>query len=129
MKQVGLRELKNRLSEYVRAVRRGECVQATDRGQVVAEIIPRTTRAPGNLRDGLAALERRGLLEPPRARSGPVCTSAPDRASGDRAATHRRGAGRALILYAESSAVLAWLPGEAEARRAGTALAEAVVPD
>jgi prevent-host-death family protein len=66
MKQVGLRELKNRLSEYVRAVRRGECVQATDRGQVVAEIIPRTTRAPGNLRDGLAALERRGLLEPPR---------------------------------------------------------------
>ena len=40
MKQVGLRELKNRLSEYVRLVRAGEHIQITDRGQVVAELIP-----------------------------------------------------------------------------------------
>ena len=67
MKQVGLRELKNRLSEYVRLVRAGEHVQVTDRGQVVAELIP-PAPAPG--RDPaarLAVLERRGLLRPPSA--------------------------------------------------------------
>jgi antitoxin (DNA-binding transcriptional repressor) of toxin-antitoxin stability system len=40
MKAVGLRELKNRLSEYIRDVRRGETVLVTDRGEVVAEIGP-----------------------------------------------------------------------------------------
>ena len=40
MKAVGVRELKNRLSEYLRAVRGGEQVLVTDRGQVVAELRP-----------------------------------------------------------------------------------------
>lgn len=38
MKAVGIRELKNRLSEYLRAVRQGERVLITDRGQVIAEL-------------------------------------------------------------------------------------------
>lgn len=38
MKAVGVRDLKNRLSEYLRAVRRGERILVTDRGQVVAEL-------------------------------------------------------------------------------------------
>lgn len=42
MKSVGLRELKNRLSEYVREVRSGERVLVTDRGEVVAQIVPPT---------------------------------------------------------------------------------------
>ncbi|KPJ93620.1 MAG: hypothetical protein AMS18_05390 [Gemmatimonas sp. SG8_17] len=42
MKVVGIRELKNRLSEYLRLVRRGEDVLVTDRGAVVAEL-----RRPG----------------------------------------------------------------------------------
>jgi antitoxin (DNA-binding transcriptional repressor) of toxin-antitoxin stability system len=45
-------------------VRAGEHVQVTDRGHVVAELIP---PAPAKGRDpaaGLAALERRGLLRP-----------------------------------------------------------------
>lgn len=42
MKKVGLRDLKNRLSAYVRLVRRGQSVLVTDRGQVVAEL-----RSPG----------------------------------------------------------------------------------
>jgi antitoxin (DNA-binding transcriptional repressor) of toxin-antitoxin stability system len=42
VKTVGVRELKNRLSEYLRLVRRGERVLVTDRGQVVAEL-----RRPG----------------------------------------------------------------------------------
>ncbi len=63
MKSVGLRELKNRLSEYVREVRSGEGVLVTDRGEVVAELIP-----PGQGSDergvpsGLVALARRGQL-------------------------------------------------------------------
>ncbi|NIN72566.1 MAG: type II toxin-antitoxin system prevent-host-death family antitoxin [Gemmatimonadetes bacterium] len=42
MKVVGIRELKNRLSEYVRMVRRSEEILVTDRGVVVAEL-----RKPG----------------------------------------------------------------------------------
>ena len=40
MKSVGLRELKNKLSEYVRDVRSGESVLVMDRGEVVAELLP-----------------------------------------------------------------------------------------
>ena len=63
MKSVGLRELKNRLSEYIREVRSGEAVLVTDRGDVVAELVP-----PGQRPDergfpsGLMALARRGLV-------------------------------------------------------------------
>lgn len=67
MKQVGLRELKNRLSEYVRLVRAGEHVQVTDRGQVVAELIPPASATGRDPAAGLAALERRGALWPPSA--------------------------------------------------------------
>ena len=38
MKAVGIRELKDRLSEYLQMVRRGEDILVTDRGQVVAEL-------------------------------------------------------------------------------------------
>jgi antitoxin (DNA-binding transcriptional repressor) of toxin-antitoxin stability system len=63
MRTVGIRELKNRLSEYLRQVRSGESVLVTDRGEVIAEFSP-----PGRgLTDasvpaGLLALARRGLL-------------------------------------------------------------------
>jgi prevent-host-death family protein len=63
MKSVGLRELKNRLSEYVREVRSGEAVLVTDRGEIVAELLP-----PGRGGDeagvpsALVALARRGHL-------------------------------------------------------------------
>jgi antitoxin (DNA-binding transcriptional repressor) of toxin-antitoxin stability system len=63
MKSVGLRELKNRLSEYVRHVRSGEGVLVTDRGEVVAELNP-----PGRAIDErdvpsrLVELARRGQL-------------------------------------------------------------------
>lgn len=63
MKSVGVRELKNRLSEYLRQVRSGEGVLVTDRGEVVAEIRP-----PGHasldpsVPAGLAELARRGIV-------------------------------------------------------------------
>jgi len=62
MKAVGVRELKNRLSAYLREVRAGHSVLITDRGEVVAELGP-----PGHHLDpapyppGLQALARRGL--------------------------------------------------------------------
>lgn len=63
MKRVGLRELKNRLSEYVRQVRAGDRVLVTDRGQVVAELRPPgSSDAEGDRHPGLAALARRGSL-------------------------------------------------------------------
>jgi prevent-host-death family protein len=40
VKSVGIRELKNRLSAYVREVRSGETVLVTDREEVVAELVP-----------------------------------------------------------------------------------------
>jgi antitoxin (DNA-binding transcriptional repressor) of toxin-antitoxin stability system len=42
MKTAGVRELKARLSSYLREVQRGEVVLVTDRGRVVAEV-----RRPG----------------------------------------------------------------------------------
>lgn len=42
MKAVGVRELKARLSRYLREVQAGEVILVTDRGRVVAEL-----RAPG----------------------------------------------------------------------------------
>jgi prevent-host-death family protein len=63
MKRVGLRELKNRLSEYVREVRSGEGVLVTDRGEVVAELVPpgQVTDRPG-VPSGLVALAKSGRL-------------------------------------------------------------------
>lgn len=63
MKAVGLRELKNRLSEYIRDVRSGESVLVTDRGEVVAEIGPpgHHTASAAQHPPGLQALARRGL--------------------------------------------------------------------
>ena len=63
MKVVGIRDLKNRLSEYVRHVRSGEAVLITDRGQVVAEInAPGQTSAGESVPVALVALARRGVL-------------------------------------------------------------------
>lgn len=40
MRQVGIAELKSRLSEYLRAVRRGETISVVDRETPVAQIVP-----------------------------------------------------------------------------------------
>jgi antitoxin (DNA-binding transcriptional repressor) of toxin-antitoxin stability system len=63
MKTVGIRELKNRLSEYLRDVQRGESVLVTDRGEVVAEL-SQPGRSPSEelLPAGLVSLARRGIL-------------------------------------------------------------------
>lgn len=62
MKAVGVRELKNRLSAYIRDVRAGESVLVTDRGEVVAELGPPGYGATtSNHPPGVQALARRSL--------------------------------------------------------------------
>jgi prevent-host-death family protein len=63
MKTVGLRELKNRLAAYVREVRSGEGVLVTDRGEVVAELLPPgQATGGGGAPSGLVALAKSGRL-------------------------------------------------------------------
>lgn len=54
MKAVGIKQLKARLSEYVRLVKGGETVLVTDRDEVVAELRP-ARRQPVNA-EGLDAV-------------------------------------------------------------------------
>ena len=62
MKTVGVRELKNRLSEYLRDVRAGERVLVTDRGEVVAELAPPGHGGrPTNVPTALLVMARQGL--------------------------------------------------------------------
>jgi len=66
MKAVGIKALKNRLSEYVRIAAQGEVVLVTDRDQVVAELrAPSLGRATALDDALLAAAVREGLLRPP----------------------------------------------------------------
>lgn len=63
MRAVGIRELKNRLSEYVRMVRGGERLLVTDRGEVVAELgQPTVTVSEVERHPGLARLIREGRI-------------------------------------------------------------------
>jgi antitoxin (DNA-binding transcriptional repressor) of toxin-antitoxin stability system len=66
MRAVGLKVLKNKLSEYVRLAAGGETVLITDRDRVVAELVPPGQgRAPVVDDARLADLVRRGWLTPP----------------------------------------------------------------
>ena len=66
MRSVGLKVLKNKLSEYVRLAASGETVLVTDHDRVVAELGPaRPGRSPV-LNDALLAeTVREGWLSPP----------------------------------------------------------------
>src|SRR2546422_8762546 len=65
METVGLRELKNRLSRYIRRARDGQLVIVTDRGQVVAELRPPGQIPAGSKIDpAVARLVNSGLLVP-----------------------------------------------------------------
>ena len=56
MQAVAVKELKNRLSSYLREVRSGEVVLVTDRGRVVAELRPPTPGTPLSVHE--RAIER-----------------------------------------------------------------------
>ena len=62
MKVVGIKQLKAKLSEYVRLVKAGEAVLVTERDEVVAELRParRQTSVSGPLEDILERLAASG---------------------------------------------------------------------
>jgi antitoxin (DNA-binding transcriptional repressor) of toxin-antitoxin stability system len=66
MRAVGVKVLKNKLSEYVRLAERGETVLVTDRDRVVAELGPPRPGRAASLPDALLAeAVREGWLTPP----------------------------------------------------------------
>jgi antitoxin (DNA-binding transcriptional repressor) of toxin-antitoxin stability system len=73
MRSVGIKVLKNNLSEYVRVAAAGEVVLVTDRDRVVAELVaPRAERSPFAADALLADAVRRGWLTPPLRKGGEV---------------------------------------------------------
>lgn len=66
MRTVGLKALKNKLSEYVRLASSGETVVITDRNRPVAEIVPPRRTAETWRERGI----REGWLSPATDRSG-----------------------------------------------------------
>lgn len=66
MRAVGLKTLKNKLSEYVRLAAGGETVLVTDRDRVVAELTPPRAGRAERLEDAfLAEAVRQGWMTPP----------------------------------------------------------------
>lgn len=73
MRAVGIKALKNRLSEYVRVAADGETVLVTDRDRVVAELGPPQPGRAVEVSDALLAeVVRRGWLRPPITPSEPL---------------------------------------------------------
>ena len=79
MRAVGIREVKNKLSEYLRLVAEGETVLVTDRGRVVAQLAPPPAFAPPEVSEdeALRRLAAAGKIRLPRGRvpspgAGPV---------------------------------------------------------
>ena len=78
MRTVGLKTLKNKLSEYVRLAAAGETVVVTDRGRAVAEISPPRPKAETvierGVREGWIRPAVRGPDWPPRGKPVPGLT-------------------------------------------------------
>ena len=71
MRAVGLKILKNKLSEYVRLAASGETVLVTDRDRVVAELVPpRADRGAFASDAMLAEAVKEGLITPAASPSG-----------------------------------------------------------
>jgi antitoxin (DNA-binding transcriptional repressor) of toxin-antitoxin stability system len=92
MKAVAVKELKNRLSSYLRAVRSGEVVLVTDRGRVVAELRQPTSGLPLNSLD--LAVER-------LAAEGQLVRGLPQDSRAYRRSPLRRSVSTADLLIAE----------------------------
>ena len=66
MRIVGIKDLKNQLSEYVKAAAAGETVLVTDRNRVVAELVPPASGRSTTPGDALLADDvRQGWITPP----------------------------------------------------------------
>jgi prevent-host-death family protein len=76
MQTVGIKLLKDNLSAYVRAAEAGDTILVTDRGRIVAELVPpRALGSASTEEEILAELSREGILAAPKRRA----TSPPTR--------------------------------------------------
>ena len=80
--KAGVRDLKNRLSSYLKRVMNGETILITDRGKAVARLVPVGT-SPA---ERLSALQQAGLVAGTGGRLDPVRPVAPRRGARDVAA-------------------------------------------
>lgn len=64
MRKIGSREFKNRLGQYLQAVRRGQTLIITDRGKAVARVAPakQSDSAESALEERLKELDAQGLI-------------------------------------------------------------------
>src|SRR2546428_14159625 len=85
MRTVGIRELKNRLSTYLREARAGRTVAITDRGRVVAELTPPRKNGRQNT---FAELVRRGAPPPPNRHGPPASPPTTDPPASPRRSNH-----------------------------------------
>lgn len=81
MLAVGIKQLKNRLSEYLRLVSHGETILITDRERVVAELRGPSSPALNVATAYLADLVEQGLVRPPLAPPGTTARRLPGRKS------------------------------------------------
>ncbi len=68
MQRVGSREFKNRLGRYLRAVRQGQTLLITDRGEPVAKVCPpeQENDSQATFADVLKKLEAEGKIRLPK---------------------------------------------------------------
>lgn len=78
MRSVGIKVLKNKLSEYIRIAASGETVLVTDRDRVVAELVPPHPDRNKMLAEAhWAELIRQGVITPAVNPHGPMPTRHP----------------------------------------------------
>jgi antitoxin (DNA-binding transcriptional repressor) of toxin-antitoxin stability system len=78
MRTVGIKILKNKLSEYVKLAASGETILVTDRDVVVAELVPpRDARNAWTTDPRLTELVRRGVIVPPTDARAPLPSREP----------------------------------------------------
>jgi antitoxin (DNA-binding transcriptional repressor) of toxin-antitoxin stability system len=107
MRPVGIKVLKNKLSEYVRLAASGETLLVTNRDRVVAELGP--PRPGFNKQDAdvrWAEAVRLGHLTPAKDPNAPLPSRRPIMSFGELMRGFRPGSGRSLVTYLDSSVVL-----------------------
>lgn len=72
LKTVGVKDLKNNLSAYLREVRRGTRVLVTDRQRIVAELAEPGSLAVATMHPVLAAWVEAGAVRLPLAKKTPI---------------------------------------------------------
>ena len=78
MRVVGIKVLKNRLSEYVKLAAGGERILVTDRDRVVAELVPPESGRSEFAADArLADVVRKGWITPPLLQQSYIPASLP----------------------------------------------------